>query len=108
MSNYEPPLTEIGSPCIPGQEGFIATGVRGYAVEHEGKIFIPLIIAEKEGSGDVGSFLDSLSQRCVIPNVTSDRLLDMLQRRGFCSVLTEEGEYWEKGAIEWKTCLETG
>lgn len=74
MGAYEPPLVAIGSFCIPGEEEFIAPGVRGYAVEHEGKIWISVIIAEHEGSGDVGRFIDSLSSRCAIPTVTSSRL----------------------------------
>ena len=80
---YVPPLTQTGSPLLPGQEDFLAPGVRGYAIESDNKVWIPLIIAEQEGNGDVGRFLDSLSPRCVIPTVTSLKLACMLFNRGF-------------------------
>jgi hypothetical protein len=80
---YEPPLSTPGGMLIPGQEPMLAPGVRGYAVEHRGRIYIPVVAAEKEGSGDVGRFLDSLSPRCVFPCVISNRLRAMLQRRGY-------------------------
>lgn len=93
---YEPPLSREGSPLIPGQEGLLALGVRGYAMEHLGKIYIPLIVAEKEGSGDVGRFLDSLSPRCVVVSVTSPRLAGMLMRRGFSPQFDGEADVWRR------------
>ncbi len=74
----------------------LAPGVRGYAVVVGGCAYIPLIRAEHEGSGDVGRFLDSLPSGVKIPNVTSRRLLGMLQRRGFDE--TDEGgmDVWVK------------
>lgn len=83
MNNYIPPLTKKGSPLIPGNQDFLATGVMGYAIESNGKIYIPDIHAESEGNGDVGRFLDSLHPRCVIANVLNKRLLGMLIRRGW-------------------------
>lgn len=77
---YEPPTIPIGSTS---GEYELAPGVWGYAVEHDGLIYIPLISATYEGSGDVGRFLDSLSERCRIPNVVSVRMLGMLKRRGW-------------------------
>jgi hypothetical protein len=94
--HYEPPLSKEGSPLIPGQEGLLAPGVRGYAILADGKICIPLIIAEREGSGDVGRFLDSLSPRCVVPNVTSPRLAGMLMRRGFAPRHNDLVDVWER------------
>ena len=91
---YEPLLSELGSTIIPGQEELLAPGVRGYAVESGGKICIPLIMAVSEGSGDVGRFLDSLSPRCVVPNVTSPRLMGMLIRRGWVPTFTNECDVW--------------
>ena len=99
---YEPPLTKIGSPIRLGEEKYLATGVIGYAVEKNGEIWIPMIIAEDQGSGDTGRFLDSLSPRCVIPNVTSPRLAKMLDRRGFSYIPSED--VWrrieQKGSAE--------
>lgn len=83
IREWEPPTCALGSPCKPGEEDWLWPGVRGYAVEAKGKIYIPLIIAEPAGEGNVGRFLDSLSYRCVIPNVTSKRLEGMLERRGW-------------------------
>jgi hypothetical protein len=94
--NYEPPCTKAGSPLIPGNEGRLAVGVRGYAIKEGEVIYIPLICAEKEGSGDVGRFLDSLSPRCVVPNVTSPRLRGMLERRGWTSEHDGEVDIWKR------------
>ena len=92
---YEPPLSEEGSLCTIGQEPELAPGVRGYALPVGDKIFIPLIIADHEGSGKVGQFLDSLSPRCVIPNVTSPRLAGMLARRGWVPRF-DEVDLWSR------------
>lgn len=95
--SYEPPTVVEGSPVKFGGEDFIAAGVRGYAIEKNGRIFIALITAEREGNGDVGRFLDSLSPRCVIPNVTSPRLMGMLSRRGFIPSWDDEGvDIWSR------------
>jgi hypothetical protein len=96
IGNYEPPTVVAGTPCTFGGEGLLAAGVRGYAIEENGRIFIPLIIAEHEGNGDVGRFLDSLSPRCVIPNLTSPRLMGMLSRRGFIPDWSEGVDIWSK------------
>ena len=79
--NHEPPLSDAG---VESENlDVLAPGVLGYAVEADGMIYIPVIVAEREGSGDVGRFLDSLSPRCAIPCVISERLLGMLDRRGW-------------------------
>jgi hypothetical protein len=93
---YEPPCVEEGSTLDLGQEEFLAPGVLGYAIDKGTYISIPLIYAKKQGSGDVGRFLDTLSPRCRIPNVTSPRLMGMLIRRGFSPVFTTEVVYWER------------
>jgi hypothetical protein len=80
---YEPPTVKEGSQCHFGDEPVLWPGVRGYAIRKGGRIYIPLIMAEKEGSGDVGRFLDALSARCIVRSVTSARLGGMLKRRGF-------------------------
>lgn len=84
----EPPTVPNGSAC---DEYELAPGVHGYAVEHAGAIYIPVIHAQREGAGAVGRFLDSLSSRCRIPNVVSPQLAGMLQRRGW-KAQTEETE----------------
>lgn len=94
--SYEPPCTKAGSPLIPGNEGQLAPGVRGYAILERWTIYIPLIYAEKEGSGDVGRFLDSLGSRCVVPNVTSARLRGMLERRNFAPEYRGEVDIWRR------------
>lgn len=81
LKSYEPPTRQEGTALIPGHEDLLAPGVRGYAIEKDNEIRIPLIIAEREGTGDVGRFLDRLSQRCVVVSVTSNRLAGMLKRR---------------------------
>lgn len=80
---------------IPGHEPVLAPGVRGYTMEHRGALYIPLVIAERPGNGDVGRYLDGLPKNRTVkfPNVMSAKLCGMLQRRGFC--LTEETENGE-------------
>jgi hypothetical protein len=87
----DPNLIEIGN------EPFIAPGVRGYTVDNGRKgLYVPLVIAENEGSGDVGRYLDSLpkDRRVVFPNVLSKRLVGMLSRRGFTRGSEWGGEMW--------------
>lgn len=85
---YEPPTVAPDSSvarfdAAPHELPLLAPGVRGWAIEQGARIAIPMMIAERPGSGDVGRFLDSLSARCVIPCVISIRLEGMLWRRGF-------------------------
>lgn len=87
---YEPPLIEEGTPIVPGDEGELYPGVRGYAVDHVGEIYIPLILGE--GDGQVGNMLDDLSPRCRIVNVTSQRMLSMLHRRGWVEYCVQTGD----------------
>jgi hypothetical protein len=89
----------------PSEQGAILTGderlapgVGGYCMDMPDGLFIPVITADNEGSGDVGRFLDSLptDRRVVVPNVISPRLAGMLVRRGF-AVASE----WFEDAGEW-------
>ena len=97
--DYEPPLSEAGTVLTMGKEPEIYPGVTGYAMEHEGLIYIPLIIATKEGSGAVGDFLDRITQRCRVVNVCSPKLEGMLQRRGWKMQPAQEKKFvvdvWE-------------
>ncbi len=63
----------------------MAPGVRAHVFDMPQGIYIPMIIAEREGAGDVGRYLDSLpkDRRVVFPTVISARLRGMLERRGF-------------------------
>lgn len=89
MTDYEPPtIRQMGSKWTGNYE--LAPGVTGYAVEEKGLIYIPIINAINEGSGEVGAFIDSLSPRCRIPAVISTRLMGMLERRGW-----ESYEQWD-------------
>ena len=90
---YEPPLTKAGAILIPGQEAEIYSGVRGYAMEHEGLVYIPVVFGQ--GDGQVGKFLDELSPRCRMVNVISAKLRAMLQRRGWKMKIEEEVDVWE-------------
>lgn len=90
---YEPPCVPEGTRMILGHEPLLAPGVRGCAYERGGRIEIPIMLAEREGSGDVGRFLDSLSPRCVIHCVISNRLVGMLLRRGWRETIEQiDGE----------------
>lgn len=84
---YEPKVSEIGQPIETANPKTLFPGVFGYAIEHKGLIYIPLIEAENRGAGAVGTFLDSISCRCRIVNVCSPILRDMLVKRKFkCSI----------------------
>lgn len=52
-------------------------GAAGIEVKH--------VLSVREGSGDVGRWIDSLApcRKIVVPNVTSPRLMGMLTRRGY-------------------------
>jgi hypothetical protein len=65
--------------------------VRGYTVWSKGALYVPLLIADREGAGDVGRYLDTLpADRTIkVPTVTSPRLRGMLDRRGYTETLEE-------------------
>jgi hypothetical protein len=80
--------------------GCIALGVRGHTFKKDGDIYIPLIIAEHEGSGDLDRFLDQLPTHCVVVSVTEPHLENMLVRRGFIKKMLSNGEdEWRRPAI---------
>ncbi|KKL18261.1 hypothetical protein LCGC14_2477320 [marine sediment metagenome] len=82
MRDYEPPTIQEGT-VMGFDESEIYPGVKGYAVEKDGFIMIPMIAATEEGHGAVGEFLDRISSRCRVVNVCSLKLVGMLQRRNF-------------------------
>lgn len=81
-----------GEPLKPGQEPLLFKGVRGCAFDLPAGIYIPMVRAERPGSGDVSRFLDALprDQRVVFPTVISPKLAEMLLRRGFFET-TDDG-----------------
>lgn len=98
MKHYEPPLSVEPFPENSWQATTVlAPGVRGFTYAWGDIIFIPFIMANREGDGDVGRFLDSLSYRCVIQSVTSDRLRGMLERRGFIKTIVQGDNFWVRG-----------
>lgn len=96
LAPFEPPLSKEGSTIDPLNEPILASGVRGYAIQHGGEFWIPLISAEREGNGDVGKLLDRMTRRCVIVNVTSPRLAGMLKRRGWKQTFDDGCDFWRK------------
>ena len=91
--SYEPRTIANGSVGLDLYE--LAPGVEGYAIEHDGRIYIPVIKAKVEGSGDVGRFIDSLSPRCVFSSAISPRLQGMLMRRGFTKTMEVDSDFDE-------------
>lgn len=71
----------------PGEEPLVAPGVRAIVFDTPAGIYIPIIIADRPGCGDVARYLDTLPlrRRVVFPTVISARLRAMLERRGFRS-----------------------
>ena len=97
MTIWTFPLIEAGTEIDLGKPlGLLAPGVRGYAIEKNGFAYIPMILADSEGRGDVGRFLDSLPLAVKVANVTSPRLRGMLERRGFQMAIEEECDVWVK------------
>ena len=98
----EPPTVQQGTTGMELYE--LYPGVKGYAIEHNNKIYIPIIMGS--GSGQVGKFLDECSQRCVIASVTSVQLVTMLLRRGFVRTTEiaehdgEEFDVWVRGVVK--------
>lgn len=101
MGKYIPPTVEVGSDC-PFEHPEIGPGVRGYAVKHGQETWIPWLEASKEGSGDVGRFLDSLDSSCRVVNVISPRLAGMLKRRGWKA---EAVKVDDDGAVDVWRCV---
>jgi len=97
---YEPPISEHDMPTnTHEQTTTLDIGVYGFTQKVGDEIFIPLIVALREGRGDVGRFLDHLSPRCVIVSVTSDKLRGMLERRGWKVTYNDEAiDFWRRPA----------
>ncbi len=97
-ANLEPPTIPEGSVGMELYE--LAPGVRGYAIEHDEKIYIPVIISVEPRRGNVGRFLDRLSKRVRIPTIINPELITMLQRRGWVADIEEHhgerSEVWRK------------
>jgi hypothetical protein len=90
--------SRAGEAITLGQEPEIGEGVRGTAFDTENGIYIPLIIAERPGTGAVSRFLGALptDRRVVFPTVTSQRLHAMLARRGFQQIEEAGSEAMER------------
>lgn len=61
-------------------------GISGYTVRDGESIYVPVLISDEPGKGNVGRYINELIQRekCVkFPNVINPKLVDMLVRRGF-------------------------
>lgn len=88
---------EIGDLIMPGAEPEIAPGVRGVVFDTGNGIYVPLVSAERPGSGDVAKWLDGLprDRRVVFPNVISARLAEMLRKRGFVETTEFAPEFGE-------------
>jgi hypothetical protein len=72
--------------AITGFREFAAPGVSGLWLVDDDRVDVLAIVADEEGSGAVGRFIDELlarSSRVRFLHVESDRLRGMLERRGF-------------------------
>lgn len=100
-ANCHEPLTTMSGTRLELYS--LGPGVIGYAIQVGDEIFIPMIEALKQGDGRVGKWLDTLSNRCVIVNCTSERLRGMLERRGWiCDMRKVEEQkpkmgHWKRG-----------
>jgi hypothetical protein len=94
MSDWPFPTCADGSPLETLDA--LGQGVKGYAIEVDGYAYIPLIEADREGSGDVGRWLDALPPKVRITNCISIRLWGMLERRGWSAHIEDGCDVWEK------------
>jgi hypothetical protein len=93
-----------GDFFTPGAEPIVSPGVRAIVFDVPDGIYIPWIHAEHEGGGDVGRYLDGLprDRRIVFPTVMNQRLVGMLERRGFVQThewspeFAKNVEIWER------------
>lgn len=88
---------------VLGQEALIAPGVRGYMIDEGEALWVPLVVSEHPGTGDVSRFLDALPRDRTVkfPTIISPRLEGMLARRGFLrSVEDVEIAGWGIESIE--------
>lgn len=79
----------------------LAPGVFGFTRnDPDGSLVIPMVVAEYEGTGDVGRYLDSLprDRRVVVEECISLRLAGMLERRGF---VEQEAATFDPDTQEW-------
>lgn len=64
----------------------LAKGITGHIIEQGDTVIIPFFMSEVEGRGYAGQFIDGLKDKykiVMIPNLLSDKLEQMLLRRGF-------------------------
>lgn len=65
----------------------LAPPLSGYTISKtERVVYLPAVMSEDEGKGNVGLLLLSLQEThdvVIVPGVVSERLLGMLQRRGY-------------------------
>jgi hypothetical protein len=69
----------------------------GYAIEHDGAIYIPVVYMTNPGRGAGGRFLDALPRDRTIkfPCVMNPVLVGMLERRGFVRAVEWSPEHRE-------------
>lgn len=94
----------------------VAPGVRGEVVERQVPVvgrdlkgldrytFVNIVVAEREGNGDVGRWLDSLPRDhvVIVTSVISERLKGMLERRGF--TFNRYGDQYERWPLNCVSC----
>jgi hypothetical protein len=78
----------------------LAPGLRGYTMEVDGALYVPLVVADNPGHGAMRRYLDALPRDRTIkfPTVINGLLEGMLQRRGF--VLEYEGSSEHQQTVE--------
>lgn len=82
IKDWKIPVSEIGSPC--GFDEEIYPGVKGYAVESAGKLYVPLVISEKPSAFlEFLRLCESYEPPVVFASVINLRLALLLQKRGW-------------------------
>ncbi len=80
----------------------LAPHVEGYAIEKNGKIYIPIVFVmpAERGKGHLSRFIDSLDSNCVFPCVVSSTLKSILIRKGWKMTL-EHSEQFKEDVDVW-------
>lgn len=92
-----------------GEEPELAPGVKGYTIDNDDGLWIPVIYAENQGSGQVAAYLDSLptDRQVTFPNVMNPKLAEMLARRNFHLVQLHHPDVGRYDAWRRKPCPTT-
>jgi hypothetical protein len=89
--DWKIPVSEIGSPC--GFDDEIYPGVKGYAIESVGRLYLPLVFSERPSAFlEFLRLCESYEPPVVFASVINPRLERLLKVRGWIKGVCFDGE----------------